>query len=319
MMTPVTRLAPSPTGKLHLGNAMSFLLCWLMARSRGGRVYLRMDDLDPARSKGDLAKEIIDDLLWLGLDWDPFSTTEPIVCQSKRSDHYHEALKRLEEQDLLYPCFCTRKELRSLAGAPHPGDEGVLYPGTCLELSPAQRAKRLKSCAPHSVRLHCPADTIRFKDLVQGSQAFAKDQYGGDFPLRRSDGVWAYQLATAVDDGLLGVNLVARGRDLLPSTPRQIILANLLGYAPPQYAHLPLLLDSNGERLAKRQAALSLQSLRASGVSPARITGYLAYLAGISRDASERTPQELLPRFRMENVKKEDIRLSFLEADFLMD
>lgn len=297
---------------------MSFLICWLMVRSQGGKVYLRMDDLDPVRSKAAFAKEIIDDLVWLGLDWDSWSSAQPIIYQSKRSDQYLQALKKLEEQEILYPCFCTRKELRTLAGAPHPSDEGVFYPGTCLALSPAERAGRLASGTPHAIRLQCPCGRIDFDDLIQGSQFFAKNQYGGDFALKRSDGVWAYQLASAVDDLLMGVNLVVRGRDLLPSTPRQILLARLLGHRPPQYAHLPLLLDNNGERLAKRNDALSLQSLRKSGVKAARITGYLGYLAGISESFAERTPQELLSQFKAEKVKKEDIHLPFPETDFLL-
>lgn len=318
MTNSVTRLAPSPTGKLHLGNALSFLLCWLIARSQGGTVYLRIDDLDPARSKEIFSREIIEDLLWLGLDWDSWSPAESIVYQSKRSSLYQQALGRLEERGLLYPCFCTRKELRSLAGAPHPGDEGVFYPGACLDLSPEERARKLQSGAPHAVRLQCPERQICFRDLIHGPQKFEKKQYGGDFPLMRSDGVWAYQLASTVDDGLLGINLVARGRDLLPSTPRQILLAELLGFAPPKYAHLPLLLDSNGERLAKRHAALSLQNLRERGVSPATLTGYLAYLAGVTESKAACAPHELLTQFRLENVKKEDIRISVLEANFLM-
>lgn len=298
-----TRLAPSPTGLLHAGNIWSFLLAWLMARASGGKIFLRLDDLDPDRSRKEYSSAIIDDLAWLGLDWDAGP-----VWQSRRGAIYADALERLQAAQAVYPCFCTRQELRSLAGAPHIGDAGVPYPGTCRHLTPEKRQELLRLRPAHALRLACPDTAIGFADLLQGQQKFSKRQYGGDFPLKRSDGVWAYQLASVADDIALGVNLVVRGRDLLPSTPRQILLHALLGAPPPAYAHLPLLLDSSGERLAKRHKALSIASLRRQGASAADIVGELACLAGLNPGGEPVMPGALLPRFNLDGLPAEDLK-----------
>ena len=303
---PVTRLAPSPTGHLHLGNAWSFLIAWLAARSAGGKVYLRMDDIDPARSRRDYGDAILRDLEWLGLDWDSWQGQD-IVWQSARTGAYENVLARLCGSGLVYPCFCSRREIRMLANAPHPGDEGAPYFGKCRLLSEAELAGR--AGRPHSLRLATPELNVEFRDLIQGRQDFSRSAWGGDFALRRPDGVWAYQLASVVDDAEMGVNLVVRGRDLLASTARQILLGNALGYSMPAYAHLPLLLDGTGQRLAKRRQGLALGSLRDIGWSGEAVIGLLAFLGGLRPDSSPLPAQTLLPFFRLELIRPDDIFL----------
>lgn len=298
-----TRLAPSPTGLPHIGNAWSFLLCWLAARSTGGRVLLRIDDIDPQRSKPEFVQAIIQDITWLGLDWDG-----DIIFQSARTDHYAAALALLQKQNLIYPCFCTRKELRNLASAPHQEDTPPPYPGACANLASAQKEQLIAQGKAFSLRIRCPDIPITFMDIIQGPQRFAKMDHGGDFPLRRSDGVWAYQLATVIDDAETGVNLIVRGRDLLSSTPRQIILAQTLGCPLPHYAHIPLLLDAQGARLAKRHKSLTLASLRASGIRAAQLVGQLANLAGINPGGLDIMPTQLLRNFRLAMLPKDDLR-----------
>lgn len=313
----VGRLAPSPTGLLHLGNAWAFLLAWLSARSRGGRVLLRMEDLDPQRSRPGFAAAIVEDLHWLGLDWDAgpedgsaLSSPDggPLV-QSRRGHIYAEAMARLEAAGLTYPCFCSRKELRQLASAPHAGEEGPAVPDPCRSLGDAERERLLASGRHAALRLKSPDEAVRFNDRLQGPQAFTPEAFGGDFALRRSDGVVAYQLAVAVDDGLMGVTEVVRGRDLLPSTPRQLLVMRFLGLTPPAYAHIPLLLDAGGERLAKRHASLSLAALRAAGARPEAVVGYLGRLAGINPGGGPARPQELVARFAPAALPRRDLRV----------
>ena len=251
------RLAPSPTGFLHLGNAWAFLLAWLACRSKGGSLVLRMEDIDPDRSRPEYADAIIRDLRWLGLDWDEGpdagGPAGPYV-QSARMGLYADALNRLDRAGHIYPCYCTRKELRTLAGAPHVGDAGAAYPGTCRNLPPERRAELEAAGRRPCIRLRCPSQNYAFEDAVFGPFSMTLEACGGDFALRRSDGVIAYQLAVVVDDGLMGITQVVRGEDLLVSTPRQLALFDLLGYPRPAYMHLPLLCDPEGERLAKRHA-----------------------------------------------------------------
>lgn len=300
---PVTvgRLAPSPTGYLHLGNAWAFLLAWLAARAAHGTLVLRMEDIDPDRSRPHFAEAIVHDLRWLGLDWD----SGPVV-QSQRMALYQAALDSLTKAGHTYPCYCTRKELRTLASAPHIGDAGAPYPNICRNLSLAERTTREQQGRKAALRLRCPEQrSIIFDDAVQGPQSMGLDDCGGDFALRRSDGVIAYQLAVVVDDALMGVNQVVRGDDIRISTPRQIWLCQLLGYATMRYAHVPLLLDSQGERLAKRHASLSLGALRESGIQPQAIVGYLGYRAGLLPVAAACSAQSLVETFRFSNLPRE--------------
>ena len=325
------RLAPSPTGYLHLGNAWAFLLAWWAARQAGGDILLRLEDIDPQRSRPEFALAVMEDLRWLGLDWDegpdlpaggnatPLPERGPCgpYVQSRCAGLYAQALQQLERLGCLYPCFCTRKELRALAGAPHVDDRGAPYPGTCRSLSQAERAALRQAGRRASLRFHGPSEPICFRDVVQGPQCFRLDDCGGDFAVQRSDGVIAYQLAVAVDDGRMRINQVVRGRDILSSTPRQIALLRLLGYEIPTYAHIPLLCDAEGERLAKRHHSLALRSLRAEGVPPERIAGLLAWLAGINPTRREAPAAELTPAFRLDRLPPADCRLDGLLMDWL--
>lgn len=288
------RLAPSPTGYMHLGNAWAFWLAWLDARSVGGQVVLRMEDIDPARSRDEYAEALREDLSWLGINWD-----EESPPQSTRLARYEHALDRLTARGLVYPCYCTRAELRAMAGAPHIEDMGAPYPGTCRSLSPADRAAKEAAGRKPALRLACPSDTPwRFRDMLLGEQSFTLAEVGGDFALCRSDGVFAYQLAVTVDDQDSGVTRVVRGRDILTSTPRQMYLWSLLGDTePPVYAHLPLLLDHEGERLAKRHQSLSLRALRDAGIRPETLLGFLAHLAGFREKFSPLHAADLLTGF----------------------
>jgi len=304
------RLAPSPTGLLHLGNAWAFWLAWLEARRAGGRLVLRMEDLDPARSRSDHADHIRRDLKWLGLDWD-----EEAPPQSRRGPAYEAALAGLSARGLTYPCFCTRRELRSLAGAPQVGDAGAAYAGTCRDLDPELRAALAASGRAQALRLICPPERVwSFQDLAAGPQGLTLAECGGDFALRRSDGVFAYQLAVVVDDLDQGVTSVVRGRDLLVSVPRQLYLLELLGGRVPAYAHVPLILDHRGERLAKRHAGLSLSALREAGARPENIFGFLARLAGLSDRPGPLAAGELAPGFAWARLRPEDLRLPESQA-----
>jgi len=311
----VGRLAPSPTGRLHLGNAWAFLLAWLAARAAGGRVVLRLEDIDPERSRPEFAAGILCDLRWLGLDWDEgpdVSGPHGPYEQSGRFAFYAEALARLERAGRVYPCYCTRKELRSLASAPHAGtadDGSPIYPGTCRDLSPAEREAFARQGRRPACRLRCDDVEIAFDDLVAGPQRMTLRDCGGDFALRRSDGVFAYQLAVVLDDIAMGITQVVRGDDILSSTPRQIYLYGLLGAPVPQYAHLPLVLDAEGERLAKRHQSLTLGTLREAGVSAPAIVGYLGWRAGLSDAPRPAAPQGLVPAFSFGRLPGGPVRL----------
>lgn len=308
---PRGRLAPSPTGKLHLGNAFAFLMTWLDVRSLGGSLVLRMEDIDPVRSRPEFADAIIEDLQWLGLNWDEgpeASQTFAPYAQSERSERYAALLEDLTSRGVTYPCYCTRKELRTLASAPHIGDEGAPYPGTCRQLTAHERHEREKTGKRACLRLDTGGalaltgggtSLTYFDDLVRGRQYITLQDCGGDFALRRSDGVYAYQLATAADDATMKITRVVRGEDLLFSTPRQLLLLKLMHAAPPAYAHIPLLHDHEGERLAKRHKSLELSALRESGVAPEAIIGYLGYLASLIDSPMQASPKELLPGFSL--------------------
>ena len=301
------RFAPSPSGRMHLGNAWSALLAWLSVRSRGGVMVLRLEDLDPDRCKRPLCDGVEEDLRWLGLDWDEGgSAGGPEFYQSQRSEIYRAALEQLEQQGLLYPCFCTRGQLHA-PNAPHRSDGEVIYPGTCRDLSGEERAVRARTRHP-AVRIRVPDEEIGFVDRLQGVYGENLAWDCGDFILRRSDGVYAYQLAVVVDDAAMGVTEVVRGADLLDSTPRQLYLYYLLGLTPPVFYHFPLLLTAEGRRLSKRDGAVGLDSLQ-DRLPPEEILGRLAFLAGFNPSAAPKTAAELLADFAWEKVPRQDIRI----------
>ena len=294
------RFAPTPSGRMHLGNVFAALVAWLSARAEGGSIVLRIEDLDPRAQHPGVAETLMRDLEWLGLTWD-----EGPFWQSERGEVYAEALERLSEQGLLYPCFCTRTDLRA-ASAPHASDGALVYPGTCRGLSPKEVARRSAERAP-SLRLLVPdagdpPGTIEFCDLAYGPHREVLARDCGDFLVRRSDGVVAYQLAVVVDDGLMGVTQVVRGHDLLPSCARQTYLARLLGWEPPQYGHVPLLVAPDGRRLAKRDRDLDLGALRERGVHAEKIIGTLAAAAGLADPGCEASPAELVQGFSWNKV-----------------
>lgn len=302
------RFAPSPSGRMHLGNAWSSLLAWLSVRSQGGTMVLRLEDLDRARCKPAFCAGVEEDLRWLGLDWDEGGLGGgALYRQSLRDEAYRAALEQLAAKDLLYPCFCTRGQLHA-ASAPHRSDGDVIYPGTCRELTDEERAERAKMRKP-AVRIRVPDEEIGFVDRLQGAYSENLAQMCGDFILRRSDGVFAYQLAVVVDDAAMGVTEVVRGQDLLTSTPRQIYLQRLLGFDTPSYCHVPLLCAADGRRLSKREADLTLQALRKNGVAPETVVGRLAYAAGLIDRPDPITPRELVPLYAVEKLPRADIVL----------
>lgn len=316
------RLAPSPTGYMHVGNAWAFLLAWWAAKWGGGKVLLRMEDIDPERSKPEFAHAIREDLAWLGMDWNE------VPVQSSRVAAYTQAMEKLEALGYVYPCFCSRKELQALAvdiaGAPHAnaaekGQQG----GHCGCRARLQEEKlRLKGQGKAcNMRLYCPAEKkLEFMDAVKGAQSMNLVEAGGDFALRRSDGVWAYQLAVVVDDAAFGVNQVVRGEDILLSTPRQLWLYELLGAKSPQYAHIPLVVDATGERLAKRHKSLTLRALREQGMQAKEVVGLVAqYAFGLEKVAGRSVAEvlEILQKekiFPWHELPKKPVRMVELEA-----
>ena len=303
------RFAPTPSGRMHLGNAFSALLCWLSVRRQGGTLLLRIEDLDLLRTSPHFTEQIMDDLRWMGLDWDegPGCGENGPYLQSERAAFYGECLTKLVGHKLIYPCFCSRADLHS-ASAPHHADGSYLYDRRCRVLSKAQQKEKSKKRSP-AMRVKVPDERISFVDCCQGpyEQALAEDC--GDFILRRSDGVYAYQLAAPADDGAMGVTEVVRGSDLLPSAPRQIWLMRQLGYTPPAFCHTPMLLCADGRRLAKRDADLDLGALRGRGVRPEKLLGHLAYLAGLLPAPKAVPAAALVAHFSWDKVRKEDILL----------
>lgn len=297
------RYAPSPSGRMHLGNLMCCLLAWLSAKSKGGQVLLRIEDLDAVRCPRVYADAIQDDLAWLGLAADG---PTPTVYQSERSGIYQQYYDILLKNGLIYPCFCSRSQLHA-ASAPHRSDGQVVYAGTCRGLSDAEVARRSLTRAP-AFRVRVPDEEIAFTDGHLGRYAENLARDCGDFYLRRADGVFAYQLAVVVDDALMGVTEVVRGSDLLSSTPRQLWLYRELGLTAPQFYHLPLLLAPDGRRLSKRDGDQSLENLRAR-YTPQEIIGKLAYVCGLQDTPAPASPQELVPGFSWDRVPKQDILL----------
>ncbi|MFO0878035.1 MAG: tRNA glutamyl-Q(34) synthetase GluQRS [Gemmataceae bacterium] len=289
----VGRLAPSPTGAQHVGNARTYLTAWLSARSRGGTLRLRIEDIDSPRIKQGAAEQALEDLRWLGLDWDG----EPIV-QTTRLPLYHAALERLQHQNLVYPCTCTRSDIERAASAPHLDQEGPVYPGTCAGRSPRDASQ----LGPHCWRFRLPIDTPDFVDIFRGHCALDLHQVGGDFVVWKSSGTPAYQLAVVVDDADQGVTEVIRGDDLVPSTPRQVLLYRALRFTPPQFAHIPLVVGPDGRRLAKRHGDTRLCSLREAGVRPETLRGLLAWSCGWIDQVRPVSLDELLERFSLQSI-----------------
>lgn len=273
------RFAPSPTGYIHLGNVWTALLAWLQVRQAGGTLILRLEDIDEQRSKPQFAEALLEDLHWLGLDWDEGPDVDgafgPYI-QQQRYDKYEAALAGLKGKGLLYPCYCSRARLQAI-GAPHAG-EHVVYDGHCYGMSRKEQEKMTKQ---PSWRVHVPPRQIAFSDGVYGLQADFLPETCGDFVVRRADGLYAYQLAVSVDDGAMQVSHVLRGRDLLSSTAQQIWLMETLGYEAPQYTHVPLLLDERGNRFSKRQQGITIRSLRERGIEADAILTFLAQAGGL--------------------------------------
>lgn len=292
------RFAPSPTGRLHLGNAWAAVLGWLWARSQGGEFLLRVEDLDTARARPELTNTLLADLGWLGLTFDGAP-----VFQSRRPELYWAAFDRLRASGRVYPCFCTRGEIVRAVSAPHgPADEGPRYPGTCLVLSAEQSAERART-RPPAWRFHPREGLIEVNDLLHGTFVQDVAEEVGDFVVLRNDGVPSYQLAVVVDDAEMGVTHVLRGDDLLGSTPRQMQLCETLGLPVPGYAHVPLLLGPDGKRLAKRAGTPSLADLRERGVAPERLVGLLAGWAGLG-DGRPLALRALVSRFVLDRLPR---------------
>ncbi len=284
-----TRLAPSPTGELHLGNARTFVLTWLLARQAGGSVVLRIEDLDSRRVKPGSIDTQIAQLEWLGLDWD-----EGPVIQSKRTGEFARAIEQLTGSGLVYPCVCSRKEIESAASAPHASDEGPRYPGTCRgRFSSIEEARQVKGGEP-ALRFIVSPGPVSFDDGIRGPTTLDPSAVGGDFVVRSPDSQFSYQLAVSVDDAAMGITEVIRGDDLLTSTPRQILLHRALGYSPPRYSHLPLVLAQDGSKLSKRRKDLDLSALAARGVTPDEVLSWIASSAGIEVRSSRVTLRDLI-------------------------
>lgn len=291
------RFAPSPSGRMHLGNVFSALLAWLSVRSRNGRMLLRIEDLDPDRCRPEYIEALKRDLDWLGLDWDEEQTP-----QSRRADAYRAEFEKLRALGLVYPCYCSRAELHA-ASAPHALDGNVIYAGTCRDLTKMERAAKTRKPA---WRVIVPDTVITAKDGLQGEYAENLARDCGDFIIRRSDGVYAYQLAVVTDDAAGGVTEVVRGRDLLSSVPRQMWLQRTLGFPMPAYYHVPLLLAPDGKRLSKREKSLDLGALRETH-TPEQLIGTLAFLAGLQPEQAPVTAAELAAGFTWKSVRSDNV------------
>lgn len=293
------RFAPSPTGRMHLGNVFSALLSWLSIKAQGGKWVLRIEDIDPQRSRMEYADLIMGDLEWLGLTWD-----EGPFYQSERGEIYEAELQKLTARGLTYPCYCTRADILATQ-APHESDGRVVYKGTCRNLKTAGMPYPPKA----AIRMRVPEEgegIVSFVDGHYGEQTVDLTTQCGDFIVRRKDGAWAYQLAVVVDDALMGITEVVRGRDLLLSSPQQIYLAKELGFAPPRFTHLPLLCNTEGQRLSKRDRSLDMEALR-SRFEAEDIIGLLAYKAGLQKSPNRVTAEELVAGFDWSNIGIADI------------
>jgi glutamyl-tRNA synthetase len=300
------RLAPSPTGGLHLGHARTFLIAWLAARSQGGRVVLRIEDLDASRVRTEARQAVLGDLRWLGLDWDEGpdvgGPSAPYV-QSERIGLYYAALERLKASELVYPCTCKRADIARAASAPHQEEEGPSYPGTCSQRTAGDAEKLVDR--PFAWRFRVPAGPIAWHDLFQGHLEVDPARAGGDFLVARHTVGPSYQLAVVVDDAGMGISQVIRGSDLVTSTPRQILLYRALGRPLPAFGHVPLAIGADGRRLAKRDNALKLSTLREAGVDPRQLVGSLIKSCGRSEAIVPSMPRDWIDRFEPSRLSPE--------------
>ena len=290
------RLAPSPTGAQHVGNARTYLIAWLSARSNDAELALRIEDIDSPRVKPGATEAIFDDLKWLGLDWDG----EPVV-QTERLPHYEDALCRLQQDELVYPCTCTRSDVAEAASAPHHENATVAYPGTCANRRVADAASL--AGRPFAWRFRV-ADSPAFIDGFRGETRIDINRLGGDFVVWKSAGTPAYQLAVVVDDAAMGITEVVRGDDLVESTPRQLLLYRALGLSPPRFVHVPLVIGPDGRRLAKRHGDTRLASLRTAGVRAESLVGLLAWSCGWIERPTPISARDLLPLFQLATIPR---------------
>jgi glutamyl-tRNA synthetase len=297
----VGRLAPSPTGYLHLGHARSFLLAWWHARASAGRIVLRLEDLDEGRVKPGMAEQCVRDLEWLGLDWDG-----PIHVQSRDLEPYDGAVRELLERGLAYPCVCSRREIEAAQSAPHPGQEKGRYPGTCRGRWRTIEEAERESGRPAAARLVVEPGELRLVDAFAGPFSAEPSREVGDFPIARREHAPAYQLAVVVDDARVGVTDVVRGDDLLPSAARQWLVQRALALPHPRWWHVPLVVDETGRRLAKRSDDLALAELRARGVRAESVVAWVARRSGIA-DAEPAPASAFVTRFDMKNVPRETV------------
>ena len=298
-MAAVGRFAPTPSGRMHLGNVFAALIAWLAVKKDGGHMVLRMEDLDTQRTSAEFAEVLRQDLLWLGLSWD--EETQP---QSQRSEVYREYFEKLKAMELLYPCYCTRSQLHSV-NAPHLSDGTYVYTGTCRNLTEEERAAFNRAPA---WRVKVPDQTWTVEDRIQGTYTENLATHCGDFVVRRADGVYVYQLAVTLDDALAGVTQVVRGMDLLSSAPRQMYLQSLFGFSHPEYAHVPMLLALDGRRLSKRDKDLDLGYLR-EHTTAEKLIGVLAHSAGLLETPVPISAKELASEFAFAKIRGDAIYL----------
>jgi glutamyl-tRNA synthetase len=311
----VGRLAPSPTGLLHLGHARSFLLAWLSARSAGGKVVLRMEDLDTSRVKEGFCAGVLRDLEWLGLDWDG-----PVLYQSAHCDELFESALELMERGLAYPCVCTRREVEEAIAAPHAGDSPGVYPGTCRDRYGSLEEARRKSGRDPALRYRVPSGEVRIVDRLHGGYLQDVAAEVGDFPITSRDGQVAYQLAVVLDDERQRVTEVIRGDDLLESTPRQALLIDDLYFDRPAWAHVPLVTDAKGKRFAKRKDSLSLAALASGGVEAEVLVGWLASTFGAAvrePEGGPRKPQDLVTGFDLSRLPLSSVPFAAADRELL--
>ncbi len=312
----ITRLAPSPTGALHLGNARTFLINWAMARQNGWRIILRIEDLDTPRVKAGADRAALEDLTWLGLDWD-----EGPVTQLADLAPYCAALEQLRTSQQIYPCHCTRREIEQALSAPHADDHETRYPGTCLPEEGAQIDAPLSLIGEpisHAWRVRAPDEPVSFHDQLLGARAVNVQQTVGDFVVATKAGLPAYQLAVVIDDARQGITDVVRGDDLCDATARQLLLYRLLNLGtPPRYWHLPLVLGADGKRLAKRHGDTRVSSYRDQGVTAQRVIGWVAHSCGLTAQRTAMTAAQFLKQFDLERLPRHPITVTAEDTNWL--